>query len=134
MADIKKTPSIEELLAKIEALEAKSSKLEEQLEEIETAEYGAPVQETAETCSEEEFKARQEYMSKKVEIRLIKDKDRYKDDVIVNVNGKAWQIKRGVYVSVPRYIAEVIESSEKQDERTADLIDELVTNYENESK
>lgn len=134
MADSKKTPSIEELLAKIEALEEKSSKLENQLEEIEEAEYGSPVKESAEACSDEEFKARQAYMSKKVEVRLPKDKGRYKDDVIVNVNGKAWQIKRGVYVSVPRYVAEVIDSSEKQDERTADLIDGLVEKYENESK
>ena len=36
-----------------------------------------------------------------------------KDDVYVNVNGKRYQIKRGVAVDVPWNVAKVIERSEK---------------------
>ncbi len=36
-----------------------------------------------------------------------------KDDVYVNVNGKRYQIKRGIAVDVPWNVAKVIERSEK---------------------
>ena len=34
-------------------------------------------------------------------IRLFKDNERYRDDVFVSVNGRTFQIKRGVEVQVP---------------------------------
>lgn len=37
-----------------------------------------------------------------VEIEIFKDSDRYKDDVVVALNGKVYVIKRGVRVKVPR--------------------------------
>jgi len=60
--------------------------------------------------------------SGKVKIKLFKDNDKYKDDVFVGVNGKAYKIQRGVEVEVPRFVAEVLRLSLKQDEHTADLI------------
>ena len=48
----------------------------------------------------------------KVKIRLPLDR-KNKEDVFVAVNGKTFQIKRGVEVSVPKCIAEVLETSEK---------------------
>lgn len=65
-----------------------------------------------------------------VEIRLFKDGEKYRDDVIVAVNGKVWQIQRGVKVKVPKYVAEVLENSEMQDAKTADLIDKYTKNFE----
>lgn len=65
-----------------------------------------------------------------VEIRLFKDGDKYKDDVIVAVNGKIWQIQRGVKVKVPKCVAEVLENSENQDASTADYIEGLTKNFE----
>lgn len=59
---------------------------------------------------------------KKVTIRLFKDSGKYKNDVLVGVNGKFWQIQRGVDVEVPDYVAEIIRQSIEQDNRTADLI------------
>lgn len=58
----------------------------------------------------------------KVRVRLFKDNERYKDDVTVVHNGKAWRIQRGVDVEVPMYIALIIEQSLNQDERTAMMI------------
>ena len=58
----------------------------------------------------------------KVMIRLFRDNDRYKDDVTVEVNGRVWRIQRGVDVLVPRYVAEVVENSLSQDDRTAAMI------------
>lgn len=69
-------------------------------------------------------------MAKEVEIRLFKDGDKYKDDVIVAVNGKVWQIQRGVKVKVPKSVAEVLENSEVQDANTANYIEDLSKEYE----
>ena len=50
--------------------------------------------------------------------------------MIVAVNGKVWQIQRGVKVKVPKYVAEVLENSEMQDAKTADMIDKYTKNFE----
>ena len=57
-----------------------------------------------------------------VKIKLFKDNYKYKDDVFVAVNGKAWQIQRGAEVEVPEEVAQVLEQSIKQDDDTATLI------------
>ena len=52
-------------------------------------------------------------------IQLFKDNGRYKGDVFVSVNGRNYQIRRGVSVTVPAEVAEVLEHSQMQDELTA---------------
>ena len=69
-----------------------------------------------------------------VTIHLFKDNERYKDDVFVAVNGKRWQIKRGVDVQVPRYVADLLEQSRKQDVSTAYLIERESSAYEQQAK
>lgn len=69
----------------------------------------------------------------KVPVRLFKDNGRYKDDVMVAVNGRAFQIKRGETVMVPRYVAEVLERSMAQDQETANLISRESGEYEAEA-
>ena len=65
-----------------------------------------------------------------VVIKLFKDNHRYKDDLVVGVNGKFWQIKRGVEVEVPDYVAEVIENSLAQQQIAAMLCDDLEHEFE----
>lgn len=52
---------------------------------------------------------------KMVKITLMRDNKNYQGDVFVGVNGKTWQIQRGVEVEVPDYVAEVLRNSMKQD-------------------
>ena len=59
-----------------------------------------------------------------VKIKLFKDNANYNDDVFVSVNGRNFQIKRGVEVDVPVYVAEVLRNSEEQDKRTALIIEQ----------
>ena len=56
---------------------------------------------------------------KNVRIRLFRDNGRYKEDLFVSVNGVNYKIRRGVDVEVPPEVAEVLEHSQMQDERTA---------------
>lgn len=67
----------------------------------------------------EEKKAAQE-PEERVTIELFKDSDKYRDDLVVGVNGKYYQIQRGIPVSVPRSVAEVIANSKAQDSAAAD--------------
>lgn len=82
----------------------------------------------------EEQKKLKAYYDELVTINLFLDNDKYKDDMIVAMNGKVWQIKRGEDVQVPRYVAKIIENSMKQDRATALKIRELEEKYERESK
>ena len=54
-----------------------------------------------------------------MKIKLFKDNSRYKEDLFVSVNGVNYKIRRGVEVEVPQEVAEVLEHSQMQDERTA---------------
>ncbi len=69
-----------------------------------------------------------------VKIRLFKDNDKYKDDVFVAVNGRSFQIKRGVEVEVPGYVAEVLERSMRQDQATANMIERESSDYAAEAQ
>lgn len=64
-----------------------------------------------------------------VEFEAFYDGDKYKDDIYVAVNGRRFQIKRGVKVMIPRYVYEVIQNSAEQDKATADLMDRESRGY-----
>lgn len=67
---------------------------------------------------------------KMVKIKLFKDYGEYRDDVFVSVNGESYLIQRGVEVEVPDYIAEVLEHSAAQDEKTQQLMAQTQAKYE----
>lgn len=52
-------------------------------------------------------------------VRLLKDRA-HTDDVIVRVNGYAYQIQRGKLVNVPKYIKEVLDHKELQEQEALD--------------
>lgn len=79
-----------------------------------------------------ERKARQTMAEAKkdlVELELFQDDDKYKDDLFVAVNGERYQIKRGVRVKVPRFVADAVEQSVAQDKKTANLIRRYELDY-----
>lgn len=62
-----------------------------------------------------------------VDIKLFKDAKNYKDPVFVGVNGKTYLVERGVTVSVPRCVADVIERSEAQKQKADAFIANVVS-------
>lgn len=64
-----------------------------------------------------------------VEFEAFKDNDRYQDDIFVAVNGRRYQIKRGVKVKIPRFVYDVIKNSAEQDRATADLMERESSRY-----
>ena len=61
---------------------------------------------------------------KMVKIHLFKDNKNYNGDVFVGVNGRTFQIQRGVDVEVPECVAEVLRNSETQNAEAVRLTSE----------
>lgn len=72
-------------------------------------------------------------MNETVTIKLFKDSGRYSGDVFVRVDGKRYQIKRGIPVQVPRKVADVINQQLKQDQATAQMIEMKETDFNKKS-
>ena len=69
------------------------------------------------------MKSEKEYWNERVPFKAFKDNGKYKDDLVVGINGKLWRIQRGVEVMIPRNVREVIYQSMDQDAATASLIE-----------
>lgn len=69
------------------------------------------------------MKSEKEYWNERVPFKAFKDNGKYKDDLVVGINGKLWRIQRGVEVMIPRNVREVIYQSMDQDAATANLIE-----------
>lgn len=82
----------------------------------------------------EEIQKREDELHEMVKIKLRKDRNSKLSDLFVSVNGKAYLIKRGVEVEVPRYVAKVIEDAEEQEERAIDYCEELANKFVKETE
>jgi hypothetical protein len=69
-----------------------------------------------------------------VKFHAFKDDDKYKDDIFVAVNGKRYQIKRGVDVMVPESVYEVLQNSQTQDQAAFRLMENKANEFESETK
>ena len=67
----------------------------------------------------------EEYYKELVPVMLIKDHNRYKEDVTVTVNGINYQIQRGVSVMVPRSVALVLARSHQQELEAQEYLESL---------
>ena len=67
--------------------------------------------------------AAEAYLEEYVAVKLFRDNDRYKDDVYVAVNGHNCVIRRGEWVRVKRKFALVLDQSEIQDMKTAEMLE-----------
>lgn len=109
------------------------AKRNEELEAVETMadeEATEAVENTAdEEATENAAPVSDDYLEELVEIMLFKDSDKYSDDLVVTLNGKNYQIKRGVKVMVPRKVQLVIEDSMKQAGLAADYEEEAQQQY-----
>lgn len=57
---------------------------------------------------------KKKWLDEKVPFKAIKDDGRYKDDIVVTLNGKNWQIQRGITVMIPRKVLFLLDDSERQ--------------------
>lgn len=64
------------------------------------------------------------YLMEKVPVKLVKDKQHLTDE-IVRVNGFSYQIQRGKTVMVPRFVKEVLDNKERQEQEALERSQEL---------
>ena len=65
-----------------------------------------------------------------VSFYAFKDDDKYKDDIVVGLNGKVYRIQRGKHVRIPRPVYNIIRRSMAQDAATAEMLEEKAREYE----
>ena len=63
-------------------------------------------------------------MEKMSKVFLPRGRKNEENFVIVSVNGRSWKIMRGVEVSVPDYVAEVLENGRMMAEAARRYVDE----------
>jgi len=68
-------------------------------------------------------------MEARVKIKLFKDGRDYRDDVFVGVNGRKYLLQRGVEVSVPLEVAQVLRNSQRQAAKASEYVNRLVSAY-----
>lgn len=74
------------------------------------------------------------WLNEYVEVRLFKDNEKYKDDVYVAINGKNCVIRRGVWTRIRRKFALLLDQSEIQDLRTAEMMEREAGRFADESR
>ena len=80
------------------------------------------------------LKKQEDFLNEYVEVRLFKDNEKYKDDVYVAINGKNCVIRRGVWTRIRRKFALLLDQSEIQDLRTAELMEREAGRFADESR
>ena len=85
-------------------------------------------------ATEKMIKEQEAWLNELVEIKLFKDNDKYKDDVYVAINGKNCIIRRGVWTRIRRKFALLLDQSEIQDLRTAELMEKEASRFADESR
>lgn len=112
-----------ELQAQIDAIKKQAAE--------EKAMYDNKIKELTKASEEGEAKelSPEEYLEETVQIQLIKDNDKYKDDVTLSINGINILVKRGVPVAIKRKHALVLESAYRQQMIAADLMTTYADEY-----
>lgn len=104
-----------------------TARLEKEIEELKAA---LNQKQAIESDKIKAIRANEEYMKQPVTIKLFKDNGKYRDDVYVAVNDRSYLIKRGVEVTVPRFIEQALKNSLSQDEYVASLVEKLQNDFE----
>lgn len=79
-------------------------------------------------------KTPEEYLEEKVPVMLYKDGEKYKDDVVLAINGEKIQIQRGVTVYIKRKYMSLLENQYRQQMVAANLQDQLAEEFANSTK
>ena len=126
----KKPADIKSVEDQIQAmLEAANKKIEKMFEGAE--ERAEKIVTSARQAVAPKREVKQEPM---VTIKLRKDKEKNNTDLPVSINGKTYLVQRGVWVSVPLAVAEIIESSDRQEEYAIQYSEGLATAFNEKLK
>ncbi len=104
-------------------MESMRAEYEARLAGMQSAPVSATQNDKGEAKLRDFIHKQESWLNEYVEVRLFKDNEKYKDDVYVAINGKNCVIRRGVWTRIRRKFALLLDQSEIQDLRTAELIE-----------
>lgn len=114
----------------IAAAKASEQKAKETEEEI--RQKNEELLKKAEEAEKEAMKEAESFFKKEKETGPAFEKVKYKfpalrgkdadPDIVIIVNGKEWQIRRGIYVEIPKYVLDAYLCSEKAEKEADDYI------------
>lgn len=125
-----KQPTLKELQQKMKEMQ---ESYERQIAELQDRQSGGDTPRDP-SRFREFLRKQEEYLNEYVEIRLFKDNEKYKDDVYVAINGKNCIIRRGVWTRIRRKFALLLDQSEIQDLRTAELMEREAGRFADETR
>lgn len=99
-----------------------------------SAPVAARVQDENEQRLHEMIKNQEEWLNEYVEVKLFRDNDKYRDDVYVAINGKNCVIRRGEWTRIRRKFALLLDQSEIQDLRTAEMMSQESARFASDSR
>ena len=114
-------------------MEEMRASYEAKIDALETERAEKQANEMSEKRLREFIKNQEAWLNEYVEVRLFKDNEKYKDDVYVAINGKNCLIRRGVWTRIRRKFAMLLDQSEIQDLRTAELMEQEESRFADES-
>lgn len=101
----------------IKTQQAEKEKLEAELKKLKVAEKNKDTQKAKQAPNSID-----DWLNERVPFYAFKDNDKYKDDIVVGVNGKNFIIQRGVEVMIPRYVKMLLDESTAQDVHAANVM------------
>lgn len=122
---------IEEVLsnADVKALLAKIQELEAKVENQGVKEIRI-IEKEAKATGNKPTKEQEAYANERVPFFAFSDSEKYKDDIVVGINGYNYQIQRGKHVMIPRFVYDAIIDAERQrmlaDKNSQNLIDSFM--------
>ena len=121
----------------LQKLKKEMEQMREEYEKRLSGAQQAPIDSKNAAAREQQHQMQREqenWLNEYVEIKLFKDNDKYKDDVYVAVNGKNCVIRLGVWTRIRRKFAMLLDQSEIQDLRTAELMEREASRFADESR
>lgn len=140
MSDKTKATAIKEEIAETEATVAEESpemiELKEKLAKAEAELQEMKARAEAPTVDVVEDKPQNidVYLNEKVPFYAFRDNDKYKDDIHVGVNGYNYVIQRGVTVMIPRFVKNILEDAERQNNEASRHSQNLIDQFELDSR
>lgn len=115
-------------------MEKTKAQLEQEIEELKAnLKENKACSVKADTDNEMKKKA-EAWLEEEVQIVLFKDGEKYKDDLVIGLNGTNVVIKRGIPQKIKRKYALLIEQSQYQEIVASDTIANATEDYKNAEK
>ena len=124
---VEETNQMDKVLAELAKLKEENSELKLGLDSLNKKTVSVNVESVVDT-------SKTDYLNERVAFIAMRDEEKYKDDIVVGINGKNFVIQRGKHVMIPRYVHDAIMNSYSQEFASAMANEKLKEEYNTKKK